>query len=53
MSAGDDDAYEFEELSADGIFALDLDALREPENVCVSDLCPPESDGVNITAVCD
>lgn len=40
MSAGDDDAYEFEELPTDGIFALDLATLREPENVCVSDSCP-------------
>ncbi|KAH0838478.1 asparagine synthase-domain-containing protein [Lanmaoa asiatica] len=32
VSAGDDDAYEFEELSTDGIFGLDLGTLREPEN---------------------
>ena len=36
VSAGDDDAYDFEELSTDKIFVLDLDTLRGPENVCVS-----------------
>lgn len=40
VSAGDDDAYKFEELSTDGIFVLDLGTLREPENVWVSHLCP-------------
>jgi asparagine synthetase B (glutamine-hydrolysing) len=52
VSAGDDDVYEFEELSTDGIFVLDIDTLREPEIVRVSDLCCPEPDGANITAVC-
>lgn len=52
MSAGDD-AYKFEELPTDGIFVLDLDALREPENVRVSDLCPAEPDRVNVTVACD
>ncbi|KAG8219981.1 hypothetical protein J3R82DRAFT_988 [Butyriboletus roseoflavus] len=31
-AGGDDDANEFEELSTDGIFVLDLATLREPEN---------------------
>ncbi|KAF9243921.1 asparagine synthase-domain-containing protein [Melanogaster broomeanus] len=34
VSAGDDPAYEFEELSTDGIFALDLTALCESDDVC-------------------
>lgn len=45
VSAGNDNAYEFEELSTNGIFVLDLDTLREPENVCISDLCPQKPDG--------
>ena len=53
VSTGDNDAYEFEELSTDGIFVLDLDTLHRPENVCVPDLFPPEPDGANVTAVCD
>lgn len=52
VSAGDDDAYDFEELPTDGIYVLDLDTLGEPENVCVSDSRPPEPDG-DVAAVCD
>ncbi|KAG6381366.1 hypothetical protein JVT61DRAFT_5780 [Boletus reticuloceps] len=32
VSVGEDDAYEFEELSTDGIFVLNLDTLRKPGN---------------------
>lgn len=53
VSAGDNDMYDFEELPTNGIFVLDLDTLRVPENVCVYDSYFPEPNGVNVIAVCD
>jgi hypothetical protein len=56
VSAGDDDVYEFEELSTDGIFVLDIDTLREPE-IFVADFYSnlvviPRASGEHMPFVC-